>query len=339
MHENGWNIQDDAATASGIIQNTDGTSTPVMLSARWENHPGALRTQVLENTGSKPVPGINLLEQEFRPGYYVRVIMDGKPAAILLTTAGPGSSSADQPGSIRAFAADNPAGEFIAKILRDAAQHDVVPPGLSGVPEPNRMAVGIDDMLTWPDTPGRERLNAAQEFIQENLQDDSDITQTIQALRDSGTPGENDAANLLELQVNEIFGHWGTSLLRETIQEQGMTHKEETEEQIAGCGDTPETIGAGILFPSKPHTLQVFTRVLRQPGWMGFCPVWPTVKGASVIVLESAGQPGRPGCILAGPHRNPRPGGTNSFPRGEAQRLRAILEWHGARSCVWVPSP
>ena len=329
---------------TGIIQDPGGNPISIMLAARWENDPGPLRTQVIENAGSRQVPGIKLLEDGFKQGIYVRVVIEGTPAAILSVPGNP-DGLPEHRQEISRFAAANPAGAFLEKILQENTlfSQDVsltLNPGDHATPsgyQDGQMTAQVETMLAWPATPPRERLDSAQEFIRQNIPEDKDITETIQNLRASGNTGHRDAANMLEIQVNEIFGRWGANLLRENLREQGAGNKENIEEQIANCGDTPETIGAGLEFTSLEDTLQVFTRVLRDPDWMGFCPALPTIRGSSALILESPERPGQAGIILAGPHRNPRPGGTTQFPHGETQRLRSLLEWHGAMHCVWIP--
>ena len=330
MQEHGWNLQDYTAIMRGTLQNPDGTTLNIILSARWENDPGPILAQVRENVGDRQVPGIDLLGENFNQGFYVRVVIEGRPTAILSVPTPP-----ELHRNITRFAQVNPAGEFIRKIIQENPNlpQGKPPPEYPDIP----MSTRVDTMLTWPESPTRQTLDSAQEFIQQNINDQDDLAETIATLRESDAVNHTAAANLLELQVNKVFSRWGTDMFRETLNQQGMENKDRIEEEIASCGDSPHTIGAGIQLPAAHGIIHIFTRVLRSQDWMGFCPAWPNVNGASALVLESQGQPGRPGIILAGPHRTPRPGATTHFPEGEPQRLRQILEWHGPASCVWVP--
>ena len=312
MQINGWEVTNNTATAAGKARDPMGNISPIIMSVSWSRE----REKIL-----------------------IRTLIGGQPYSVIQLQPPPGNLR-----KLELFAAANPAQQF----LRDSVNQGLLDPGTRqgtirvASHEDDRIRVDLSTILSWPETPPMERVAQAQEFVHARLPEDMNLTDTILELRTRPSSGREtirmDAANLLEMQVNDIFGKWGAETLLTTIAQRGTDEKEKIQAQIAGQGDTPWTIGISMETPSPRGMIQLFTRLLRDPGWLGFCPALPRLQGASTIVMESISIPSRPGIVLASPRAEPPPGTTGQFPPGEARTLRELLLWHGAVSPAWAPA-
>ena len=102
--------------------------------------------------------------------------------------------------------------------------------------------------------------------------------------------------------------------------------------EMAEEGDTQISIGGIIVTnqedPDGATTLEAVTRIPRHQEWMGAAPTHTMLKGLVVLVRESHHRP-------ADLDDLPQP--QAPFPAGEANLLRAVALWHGAKECVWLP--
>ena len=119
---------------------------------------------------------------------------------------------------------------------------------------------------------------------------------------------------------------------------------------IAVQGDSTNTIGLAILtrrntirrlfpWPSARHRC-TFSRLPRDPAWMGLDPTLALLTGLTALVIE--GQPSQtPSFVLALPpamaQQHPQEQ-QEPFPEGQAQTLAELLRWHLAGP-LWLPRP
>lgn len=111
-------------------------------------------------------------------------------------------------------------------------------------------------------------------------------------------------------------------------------------EEIAARGSCPDFIGMAMLLqetradPRDPCMGIHFTRLHRDPQWMGLNGWMPLLRG---LRLEVHGAGGRPQMILAAPMDFPEnPGAAGCLPAGETRELAGIAAWHGAGEITWL---
>ena len=115
--------------------------------------------------------------------------------------------------------------------------------------------------------------------------------------------------------------------------------------QLALAGESPRTIGGWIESSAKVHipgkAAVCFTRLSRDPNWMGLDETLPHVRGCNCVILRSNKHHPDPALFIAmspGPHSDIPREAIKPKPAANAQRdaLRSILEYHGAAEIVEV---
>ena len=187
----------------------------------------------------------------------------------------------------------------------------------------------LGDVLAWPNTPSRRRLDRAAGLP-------GGETPT------PGTPAaqrqQEDVSNYRNHLDSALFSHRAMEELRR--ERPRLTRRDQLIPlltRITREADTHSTVGVAMERRTDPRNVTyIFTRMQRHPDWMGFCPLLPNIDGLSAQVIESTNLPGRPGIVLALPHDLAPPPPRARFPRGEAATLESLLRWHGALP-AWVP--
>ena len=205
-----------------------------------------------------------------------------------------------------------------------------------------RRTVSFSETMGWPGVPGRRRFEKAMGIIQTG---------------DQPTP---DSLTLLRILDTPEYQRWAAARLQERMERTGetawgvpgtlMISDGETQlvsefglEEIAARGSDSEFLGLLMILtpkdgPGKDTSLDPnagihFTRLHRDPHWMGFNGWLPLLKG---LRMELHGQDGVPGVAKAVPQDFPKQrGGEDEMPGYEAQELAAIAGWHGASGFTW----
>ena len=312
MQINGWEVTNNTATAAGKARDPMGNISPIIMSVSWSRE----REKIL-----------------------IRTLIGGQPYSVIQLQPPPGNLR-----KLELFAAANPAQQF----LRDSVNQGLLDPGTRqgtirvASHEDDHIRVDLSTILSWPETPPMERVAQAQEFVHARLPEDMNLTDTILELRTRPGSGREtirmDAANLLEMQVNDIFGKWGAETLLTTIAQRGTDEKEKIQAQIAGQGDTPWTIGISMETPSPKGMIQLFTPPAPGPGLARLLPRPTQTPGRQHHRDGIHQHPQPPRNSPASPRAEPPPGTTGQFPPGEARTLRELLLWHGAVSPAWAPA-
>ena len=198
-----------------------------------------------------------------------------------------------------------------------------------------RTALSELDMEGWPNTPGTERVQRARDAREADLGDWVFEPEAghgrDQALRDMEL--------LAESRRNESFRHRaGRRFARTMTLPDGQTVRQ-LMASIAQDGNTQTTIGMAVMSRDPGQDgkgVYSFTRISRDPGWMGMDPTLPSLHGLKAVVVEAQGRPGRPGTVIALPADAVGDDIPDlEFPPGEARVLRDLIRHHGGCP-VWA---
>ena len=145
-----------------------------------------------------------------------------------------------------------------------------------------------------------------------------------------------DCLNISTQIPNEIKTATAAGLSRKA----GSQLNLETLMTTAWMQDTISTIG-GIISTSSHNgrtEQHILFKLMRDPDWIGFNRILPSLRGMNAIMSESRKMPGRPGIISAEPKEKRLPTGTTTaFPAGEAELLAKVLRWHRVTDVRWRP--
>ena len=188
----------------------------------------------------------------------------------------------------------------------------------------------------WPATPGPRRLERAHAFLKgESAPAGEDA---LRAMADSDT-----LSALLETRVHRRRAG------ERFVQLQRQDPEDSARYMVAlanGIADE-EFVGMALCSrrgqekPYPPGRMgYTFTRLCRDPDWMGLDPTLPHCRGLIALIFESPLRPGTPDVVLAMPPelkpRNTSEG--RPLPGGQAVRLAGILSWHGVLETHWIPT-
>ena len=182
----------------------------------------------------------------------------------------------------------------------------------------------IWNTMDWPGTPGRTRLRTAQ----------------IDSNQD-----RSDAGILRAILETPLYRQWAQERMQERMDEGGGNLNRYALEEIVHRGSDPDFIGMAILIPDPdnrpatpwdPETGIRFTRLHRDPDWMGMDELLPLLRGLRLEIHDSDWAPGCPGAAFAVPQDFPmRREPAGEPPAGEAECLAGIARWHGADEWTW----
>ena len=194
-------------------------------------------------------------------------------------------------------------------------------------------ASNYDEMTGWPGTIPPRRLREALTAIQEKKI--LELPQSSQIREDAMTI----------LQVHRI------NMFSSTGQDAGEGQQENSPIQLgsswtdivlrARCQDNQDTLGGVIVWKHQEKSFEdrVIFQLARHHLWMGMNRVLPYMYGMGVLLLESHTLDAAPGLIIAqntwDDYEQDFPG--SELPPGQAELLRDILAWHGARDVRWIP--
>ena len=200
-------------------------------------------------------------------------------------------------------------------------------------------------MLEWPATPGRERYRAARDIIEQcdpRLANVIDTSAEGPEEREKILQAIDDMRTVQELENVQDYRLWAT---RTFLQQAGLSPGREylgilLQIALQGCSRTFVGMAAASTQGAAPGNMTYgFTRLHRDPEWMGLDLLLENCGGLAVLVYQDPEQPGEPGAVVAvppeliprdDPAAGPMPAG------GTAAVLSNIVRWHGAASCRWI---
>ena len=330
MNETGWEFQMDRATWRGEVQRPDGTEN-ILTATVWHVSD---REELLDEIRRAEHPGWTTPGAElFRPGLHLRLECNGDLAMLMDMNLRP-EMNLDE------FTRTVPAREYVTGTLEQLMPGEFNQPG----PAPGSAVilhegdvVSYADMGGWPMTPGLDRFMEAVRLLENEVGGDSP----------GPPPGERELLDLRamrEMVTTDVFEKMAASALKERA---GSAASPIGVAQILGwMGDTGLSIGLVASLNWNQDGLNMsqisMSRLLRDPDWMGMSRVLPRLRGTNAVLMESRDLPGRPGMVLATTDDlddlDDTDGNTAEPLHGEVVRLRGLLEWHGVRSSVWIPS-
>ena len=212
------------------------------------------------------------------------------------------------------------------------------------IPPENRPgAISLSVMLSWPNTPGQETMDRLRPIFH-----DKDRPFHYEAATKTSPP---DLTPHIEAYVERLtvnaFQEDALQFYAELKREFPNESPIETIRQAASIGSTNQTIGMGIMTddPGIPQSSPVpgmntimFTRLSRDPRWMGMDSNLPYLRHLQAIVFQdTAKDTPIPHLIIAIPRDVEIEGDTTSaFPQGIATELARLLAWHGATPRLWI---
>ena len=264
----------------------------------------------------------------------------------------PGSVVAGPPGSLkhRGELGPFPPGEAsVLKVLLE--KHGAVPFWMRGyaadepwgeLEETIRMTiVTSDESERWPHTPSTDRFLNAREEVKRMRK--AGIPLGIQLEPEYGTEIKmSDAWCYLEEVVRHDYRKEALLTFRAMTEEVAAGGLIYVLQHIVGAQNTRMTLGIAVIGPDPTgeHThLTSFSRLSRDPDWMGLDGILPKVRGLVAVVYESEWDPQLPGWVAVLSEDILR-GNTypthHTFPGGQATWVKEVLEFHGATT-YWVP--
>ena len=264
----------------------------------------------------------------------------------------PGSVVAGLPGSLKHRGEPGPFPPGEASILKTLLEkYGAVPYWMWGygadepwceLDETIRMSkAATDESQNWPHTPSIDRFLIAKEEVERMMK--AGIPLGIQLEPEHGTDLKmSDAWCYTEEASRHSYRKKALLTFSAMLEEFASGGIEYVGKHIAGVQDTKMTLGIGVIGPDPTgeHThVSSFSRLSRDPDWMGLDGILPKVRGLVALVYESEWEPLLPGWVLVLSEDILR-GSTyptqHTFPDGQATWLKEVLEFHGATP-YWVP--
>ena len=214
-------------------------------------------------------------------------------------------------------------------------------------------APSIQEMTGWPGTPSYQRILRAERLIEEmdgEMMDGETIV-IIQMVpdpvgNDQAGPGEElpgdlqaklDARTLCEFREIEEFKQWAYEEAQEILGagEENVLQKLTT---IAARGSGPRFLGMAMAMPPQPgedRFTYTFTKLLRDPNWVGMDNTWQLCEGLNIHMLGGRNWQGRPAVVLGVPPRwNVQGRETDLKPDALTQTIEQVAAWHGALQTI-----
>ena len=204
--------------------------------------------------------------------------------------------------------------------------------------------VEMTDILQWPSTPGPERWGAVARHLKLAPPIPGGPPLTAQVFEDARTA----------LHVRKIpeFEDW--AMAQFAAQGRNGNHVPfSIIKEIALRGTDESMIGIAIvrdmelsLDTEKDAVTLIVSQLHRDPSWTGINRILPEVKDLDCFLIQDEhATPEDPNRVIQVLAASPRfldrelfpdlKEGTE-FPNGPPMEIKRILEWHGARSCVWM---
>ena len=196
------------------------------------------------------------------------------------------------------------------------------------------------DMTQWPGTLSKARMEPLLHCLRDLRRGNQPNAEEMEFQQMADWMG------MMWAEHASNFGRRAAEMMEARIPEDEAPERNWAEMvKIVREADTPHTIGGMIVLPDPegpegPGQTEARTvfQIPRHPEWMGTYRGYPLMSGMRVLVFESERRPEQPGVILAEPVDAPRMFVREEpFPDGEAELLRMILTWHGAKECRWIP--
>ena len=192
----------------------------------------------------------------------------------------------------------------------------------------------------WPHTPSPDRLLRARVEVERHMR--AGMPMGINLDPEYGTDLKmTDPWYLLEEETRDIYRKWGLEEASKSLREMGTPINtldvKDVLQDIAAEADTRMTFGIAIFRPDPlgetTHTV-AFSRLSRNPDWMGRDAILLKVQGLVALVYESVWESHIPGVVVALALPDPilAHGALTHvpFPEGQAAWLQEVLEFHGA---------
>ena len=190
----------------------------------------------------------------------------------------------------------------------------------------------LEDVMKWPNTPGLEPFQRAQQAHKQLRGINSTDNKRLQ-------PQDLILVEQVDLWYRTgPFRRYADRKLARTLPQLPERLHTALTVKIAVEGTSEDTIGM-VIITKEPDgkNSHTFTQLLRHPHWMGFEACLPNLRGLRVIVFQHE-TPDRPDAILVmDPSTMPSPSHA-PFPPGQATVLRDLLAWHGGEP-VWSETP
>ena len=366
MKVNSWEIENGRAMYRAKYQTKYEDERDLFMSISWENDERSImdfNEQAFNPSGNAPMRQLQEFPGgAFVPGLYARVSINGAPSTIIGILKPEGKNLEID---LEEFAATNHPEDILSMMMESYNQAIDDPGEYQYTPISTRPGTSakIDEMAHWPGTPSLNRMTDALLNVERDPKRSMEIAQDALERLDQGIPGilsDEAATILMGTSLAMLPGRIRKSLedalnMAQILVNQRGCQNDCYEMTMQG-GErrirNPRVMAAGLRHDSE-RTIGVLTEmeldwdgepevslsaVQRDPEWMGLNPMFQLVKGQRVIVEESGKQPGRPGLMMMSLREIEHIQQTqDEFPPGEAQQLREILEWHGAREILWAP--
>ena len=190
----------------------------------------------------------------------------------------------------------------------------------------------LEDVMKWPNTPGLEPFQRAQQAHKQLRGINSTDNKRLQ-------PQDLILVEQVDFWFRTgPFRRYADRKLARTLPQIPERLHTALAVRIAVEGTSEDTIGMVIITKeTNGQNSHIFTRLLRHPHWMGFEACLPNIRGLRVIVFQHE-TPDRPDAILAMDPSTMPPPSHAPFPPGQASVLRDLLAWHGGKP-VWSETP
>ena len=204
----------------------------------------------------------------------------------------------------------------------------------------HRIRLSAYEAHNWPHTPTPDRLLRAELEVEQQIQKGTPLGINLEP--EYGTDlTMTDAWHFLEQETRDIFRRWALEeaprFMREMETSRTTLDVKDVLHGIARNADTVMTIGIAVFGPdpSGQNThVMAFSRLSRDPDWMGFDGVLPKIGGLTALVHNSDWGSRLPGLVvvLPLPETFLASGILTDvpFPEGQATWLKEVLEFHGA---------
>ena len=197
-------------------------------------------------------------------------------------------------------------------------------------------------ILSWPNTPGQEVLDKLQPIFH----DPDNPFQYHNAIANTPHMASHIIAYFERITV-QAFRQEALDFYLATKQEFPEAPLLEVLRSAAHIGTTDSTIGMAIMTddpgipqasPTPGTPTIMFTRLSKDPQWMGMDSTLPYLRNLQAVVFQQEHEDTpTPGAVVAVPRDIDIEGdATTSFPSGLPAELDNLLAWHSAAPRIWI---
>ena len=315
MKINGWELGNGRATFRGLGN--------VVASVSWvDNVPGIMDS--IRDSGMADRGQLSERAYDgglFRPGLYLRMIVEGNPTGIIMLPTECGER-------LEEFARSNPAEEFLQAILTMERQCRAITRPM----EPEELAAWLN-RAEGKNCPGRERFLAALREVDRMVRENPASAQLAPFCR--STPGERDCSSMISWRLGLEFEIQAASLLAYSAvlgpEQNGLAH---FLSDSVWTGDTELTMSVMVRRPMAGGDGRGYAvgMIARDPDWMGMFPILEQARDLEATLLPSRALPGTPGVVML---MEDSTGDGIPLEGPDAAALIELLEAHGIRRYRW----